>query len=141
MHCVDNAYDNLRYQYTLCEPWAALQKQRQGNGQAEQPHCVPRGADQPGGTHRYGKIGKTEAEPGIDPKLSMTIEELDFSVRSNNCLRRAGINFVGDLTKKSEADLKKVRNLGTKSLDEVKKKSKFAQFKEKLSKKIRGKSL
>ena len=40
-----------------------LQKQRQGNGQAEQPHCVPRGADQPGGTHRYGKIGKTEAEP------------------------------------------------------------------------------
>ena len=66
--------------------------------------------------------GKTEAEPGIDPKLSMTIEELDFSVRSNNCLRRAGINFVGDLTKKSEADLKKVRNLGTKSLEEVKKK-------------------
>jgi DNA-directed RNA polymerase subunit alpha len=52
----------------------------------------------------------------------MTIEELDFSVRSNNCLRRAGINFVGDLTKKSEADLKKVRNLGTKSLEEVKKK-------------------
>ena len=57
-----------------------------------------------------------------NPVLAMTIEDLDFSVRSNNCLRRAGINTVGDLVHKSEDDLKKVRNLGTKSLDEVKKK-------------------
>ena len=47
---------------------------------------------------------------------------MDLSVRSNNCLRRAGINTVGDLVNKSEDDLKKVRNLGTKSLDEIKKK-------------------
>jgi len=60
--------------------------------------------------------------PKTNPILDMTIEELDFSVRSNNCLRRAGINTVGDLVAKSEDDLKKVRNLGTKSLDEVKKK-------------------
>ena len=66
-----------------------------------------------------------EPVPPEDPKhgiLTMLIEELDFSVRSNNCLRRAGINTVGDLTNKSEDDLKKVRNLGTKSLEEVKKK-------------------
>ena len=61
-----------------------------------------------------------EAEP--DPKLSMSIEEMDLSVRSNNCLRRAGINTVGDLINKSEEDLKKVRNLGTKSLEEIIKK-------------------
>ena len=61
-----------------------------------------------------------EAEP--DPKLSMSIEEMDLSVRSNNCLRRAGINTVGDLINKSEDDLKKVRNLGTKSLEEIIKK-------------------
>lgn len=54
--------------------------------------------------------------------LNMNIEDLDLSVRSNNCLRRAGINTVGDLTKKSEEDMMKVRNLGRKSLDEVKKK-------------------
>ena len=57
-----------------------------------------------------------------DPKLSMSIEEMDLSVRSNNCLRRAGINTVGDLINKSEDDLKKVRNLGTKSLEEIIKK-------------------
>lgn len=51
--------------------------------------------------------------------LSMTIEELDFSVRSFNCLKRAGINTVGDLIGKSEDDMMKVRNLGRKSLEEV----------------------
>ncbi len=70
-----------------------------------------------------GEEVKTEGqEPGVNPLLNMPIDELDFSVRSNNCLRRAGINLVGDLTKKTEGDLKKVRNLGSKSLDEVKKK-------------------
>lgn len=51
--------------------------------------------------------------------LEMTIEELDLSVRSYNCLKRAGINTVEDLTNRSEADMMKVRNLGRKSLDEV----------------------
>lgn len=51
--------------------------------------------------------------------LEMTIEELDLSVRSFNCLKRAGVNTVEDLTTKSEEDMMKVRNLGKKSLDEV----------------------
>lgn len=51
--------------------------------------------------------------------LEMTIEELDLSVRSFNCLKRAGINTVEDLISKSEEDMMKVRNLGRKSLDEV----------------------
>lgn len=52
--------------------------------------------------------------------LEMTIEELDLSVRSYNCLKRAGINTVEELTKRTEEDMMKVRNLGKKSLDEVK---------------------
>jgi DNA-directed RNA polymerase subunit alpha len=51
--------------------------------------------------------------------LEMTIEELDLSVRSFNCLKRAGINTVEDLISKSEDDMMKVRNLGRKSLEEV----------------------
>ena len=51
--------------------------------------------------------------------LVMTIEELDLSVRSFNCLKRANINTVEDLTKMTEEDMMKVRNLGKKSLDEV----------------------
>ena len=51
--------------------------------------------------------------------LAMTIEELDFSVRSFNCLKRAGINTVEDLISKTEDDMMKVRNLGRKSLEEV----------------------
>lgn len=54
--------------------------------------------------------------------LEMTIEELDLSVRSYNCLKRAGINTVEELTDKSEEDMMKVRNLGKKSLEEVAKK-------------------
>ncbi len=52
--------------------------------------------------------------------LEMTIEELDLSVRSYNCLKRAGINTVLELANKSEDDMMKVRNLGRKSLEEVK---------------------
>jgi len=52
--------------------------------------------------------------------LERTIEELDLSVRSYNCLKRAGINTVYDLTEKSEPEMMKVRNLGRKSLEEVK---------------------
>lgn len=51
--------------------------------------------------------------------LDLTIDELDLSVRSFNCLKRAGINTVEDLINKSEADMMKVRNLGRKSLEEV----------------------
>ncbi len=51
--------------------------------------------------------------------LEMTIEDMDLSVRSYNCLKRAGISTVEDLTKKSESDLSKVKNLGKRSLEEV----------------------
>ena len=51
--------------------------------------------------------------------LEMSIEDMDLSVRSYNCLKRAGIHTVEDLTKRSEEDMLKVRNLGRKSLDEV----------------------
>jgi len=53
---------------------------------------------------------------------AMSIDDLDLSVRSSNCLRRAGINTVEELCQKTEEDMMKVRNLGRKSLDEVKKK-------------------
>ena len=52
--------------------------------------------------------------------LDMSIEELDLSVRSYNCIKRAGLNTVEELTRKTEEDMMKVRNLGRKSLDEVK---------------------
>jgi len=58
-------------------------------------------------------------ENGADKALEMTIEELDLSVRSFNCLKRAGINTVEDLINKSEEEMMKVRNLGRKSLEEV----------------------
>ena len=51
--------------------------------------------------------------------LTMNIEDMDLSVRSYNCLKRANIHTVEDLTKKTEDDMLKVRNLGRKSLDEV----------------------
>jgi DNA-directed RNA polymerase subunit alpha len=54
--------------------------------------------------------------------LEMSIEELELSVRSSNCLRRANINTVEQLTQKSEEDMMKVRNLGKKSLNEIKRK-------------------
>ncbi len=56
---------------------------------------------------------------GKEKVLEMTIEELDLSVRSFNCLKRAGINTVEDLTNKTEDDMMKVRNLGRKSMEEV----------------------
>jgi DNA-directed RNA polymerase subunit alpha len=57
-----------------------------------------------------------------DAKLSMTIDELDLSVRSFNCLKRANINTVADLIDKTGEDMMRVRNMGKKSLDEVQKK-------------------
>ena len=58
-------------------------------------------------------------DKGEEKILEMTIEDLDLSVRSFNCLKRAGINTVEDLINKSEEDMMKVRNLGRKSLEEV----------------------
>ncbi len=58
-------------------------------------------------------------DKGKEKALEMTIEELDLSVRSFNCLKRAGINTVEDLTNKTEDEMMKVRNLGRKSLEEV----------------------
>ena len=54
--------------------------------------------------------------------LEMSIDDLDLSVRSYNCLKRASVNTVGDLVSKTEDEMMKVRNLGRKSLEEVKKK-------------------
>jgi len=65
-------------------------------------------------------VEKEEEEK--DKILDMTIEELDLSVRSYNCLKRAGINTVFELTQKTEEDMMKVRNLGKKSLEEVQQK-------------------
>jgi len=64
-------------------------------------------------------------EPEEDKKekvLEITIEELDLSVRSYNCLKRAGINTVEELIKRNEEEMMKVRNLGRKSLEEVEQK-------------------
>ena len=58
-------------------------------------------------------------DKGKEKVLEMTIEELDLSVRSFNCLKRAGINTVEDLVNKTEEEMMKVRNLGRKSLEEV----------------------
>ena len=60
-----------------------------------------------------------KGDSGKEKVLEMTIEELDLSVRSFNCLKRAGINTVEDLISKSEEEMMKVRNLGRKSLEEV----------------------
>ena len=65
-------------------------------------------------------VEKVSSSP--DTKLSMTIDELDLSVRSFNCLKRANINTVADLISKTGEDMMKVRNMGKKSLDEVQKK-------------------
>ncbi len=65
------------------------------------------------------EIMKEKEESKKEKVLETTIEELDLSVRSYNCLKRAGINTVQDLTNRSENDMMKVRNLGRKSLEEV----------------------
>ena len=65
--------------------------------------------------------------------LEMTIEELDLSVRSYNCLKRAGINTVQELTERSMDDMMKVRNLGKKSLEEVEQKLQALSLNLKLS--------
>jgi len=64
--------------------------------------------------------GEEEREELVK-KLNKSIDELELSVRSHNCLKKMGINSIGDLVQRSEADLLKVRNFGKKSLEEVKK--------------------
>lgn len=71
-------------------------------------------------TAKNAEIMVEKEETHKEKMLEMTIEELDLSVRSYNCLKRAGINTVQELTDRSEADMMKVRNLGRKSLEEVK---------------------
>lgn len=68
---------------------------------------------------RNAEIMVTKEDDSKEKTLEMTIEELDLSVRSFNCLKRAGINTVEDLTNKTEDEMMKVRNLGRKSLEEV----------------------
>lgn len=69
---------------------------------------------------RDAEIMVEKEETQKEKMLEMTIEELDLSVRSYNCLKRAGINTVQELTNKTEGEMMKVRNLGRKSLEEVK---------------------
>ena len=64
-------------------------------------------------------LWRKKEDDNKDKLLDMTIEELDMSVRSYNCLKRAGINTVQELIQRSEEDMMKVRNLGRKSLEEV----------------------
>ncbi|GKT03173.1 DNA-directed RNA polymerase subunit alpha [Furfurilactobacillus sp. WILCCON 0119] len=71
-------------------------------------------------TAKNAEIMVEKEETHKEKMLEMTIEELDLSVRSYNCLKRAGINTVQELTDRTEADMMKVRNLGRKSLEEVK---------------------
>ncbi len=68
----------------------------------------------------------SKPEDERDRLLEMSIDELDLSVRSYNCLKRAGINTIGDLTNRTSEDMMKVRNLGRKSLEEVE--EKLTQF-------------
>ncbi|MBR3290187.1 MAG: DNA-directed RNA polymerase subunit alpha [Clostridia bacterium] len=75
--------------------------------------------DLSGDTYAGDSIMVEKDDKGKEKVLEMTIEELDLSVRSFNCLKRAGINTVEDLIQKSEDDMMKVRNLGRKSLEEV----------------------
>ena len=75
--------------------------------------------DLSGETFAGDSIMVEKDDKGKEKALEMTIEELDLSVRSFNCLKRAGINTVEDLISKTEDDMMKVRNLGRKSLEEV----------------------
>ena len=65
-------------------------------------------------------VGPAQDEAQLSGDLAITIEELNLSVRSYNCLKREGINTVGDLVQRSEAELMDIRNFGQKSIDEVK---------------------
>jgi DNA-directed RNA polymerase subunit alpha len=65
-------------------------------------------------------VGPAQDDTQLSGDLAITIEELNLSVRSYNCLKREGVNTVGDLIQKTEAELMDIRNFGQKSIDEVK---------------------
>jgi DNA-directed RNA polymerase subunit alpha len=65
-------------------------------------------------------VGPAQQDTELTGDLALTVEDLNLSVRSYNCLKREGINTVGDLVQKSEAELMDIRNFGQKSIDEVK---------------------
>jgi DNA-directed RNA polymerase subunit alpha len=67
-------------------------------------------------------VGPAATDQALTGDLALTIEELNLSVRSYNCLKREGINTVGELVQKSEAELMDIRNFGQKSIEEVKEK-------------------
>jgi DNA-directed RNA polymerase subunit alpha len=67
-------------------------------------------------------IGPAPDESALSGEMAITIEELNLSVRSYNCLKREGVNTVGDLVQKSEQELMDIRNFGQKSIEEVKQK-------------------
>ena len=71
-------------------------------------------------TSQNAQVMVEKEETHKEKMLEMTIEELDLSVRSYNCLKRAGINTVKELTDRTVSDMMKVRNLGQKSLEEIK---------------------
>jgi DNA-directed RNA polymerase subunit alpha len=65
-------------------------------------------------------LGPAEGDDAEEGIKALPIEELQLSVRSYNCLKREGVNTVGELTQKSEAELTDIRNFGLKSIEEVK---------------------
>jgi DNA-directed RNA polymerase subunit alpha len=65
-------------------------------------------------------VGPAQEETELSGDLALTVEDLNLSVRSYNCLKREGVNTVGDLVQKTEAELMDIRNFGQKSIDEVK---------------------
>jgi DNA-directed RNA polymerase subunit alpha len=67
-------------------------------------------------------VGPAEADGQVSGELALAIEELQLSVRSYNCLKREGVNTVGDLVQKTEQELMDIRNFGQKSIDEVRSK-------------------
>ena len=66
------------------------------------------------------QVGPAVQDQELTGDLALTVEDLNLSVRSYNCLKREGVNTVGDLVQKSEAELMDIRNFGQKSIDEVK---------------------
>ncbi|CAN5241907.1 DNA-directed RNA polymerase subunit alpha [soil metagenome] len=86
-----------------------------GTTMSELVHLFAELADSQGLT-----VGPAADETALTGDMALTIEDLNLSVRSYNCLKREGINTVGDLVQKSEAELMDIRNFGQKSIDEVK---------------------
>jgi DNA-directed RNA polymerase subunit alpha len=85
----------------------------------EELRAGPGGALDAGGNGAAASVGAGAGGPGAGPMQDILIEELELGVRSYNCLKRAGIQTVGDLISKSESELAAIPNFGKKSIDEV----------------------